>query len=324
LIYDHEDALISESVGMTMDGMIDKLLLGRALARGKPLWNYLGSFRLEDYDLLVPPDAIAMNVSTAFACGVRPWIVYRGFYEKPVENRASLDRMASVMAWHNAQGFGDRESTPHVPARLTPYAPVLSLVSLNSRNHRFSRIVSNHLTPLRHQGICSWVVEEREVEEGVPESCRVLLIEDAPCLSGRAAGAIADFIKSGGTVIASPTTAWYDDLGRLRPRSALWETLGLGGRPGLVHKIGRGDISILGPSDFAAGSLEFLEPYRFSVSAGADCSLIPYTDAAGNFVIYLCSEQPLAEDLKISAPANRPGLAIVCASNEATPFVISF
>jgi len=324
LIYDHEDALISESVGMTMDGMIDKLLLGRALARGKPLWNYLGTFQAEDFNLLVPPESIAMNISTAFACGARPWIVYRGFYEKPAENRASLDRMASVMAWHNAQGFGNRESTPHVPARLTPYAPVLSLVSLNSRNYRFSRLIPDHLTPLRHQGVCSWIIEERAIEEGVPESCRVLLVEDAPCLSDRAVRAMADFIQSGGRVIASPNTAWYDDFGRLRPRSALWEALGLKEPPDRVMKFGRGEIICLRISEFDSESIKHLGPYQFSVSGNAESSLIPYTHADGDLVVYACLKQPLDKDLKITSPGNQAGLAVICASSKPRPFIISF
>ncbi len=316
LIYDHEDALISESVGMTMDDMINKLLLGRALAKGKPLWNYLGTFHLEDYDLLVSPESIAMNISTAYACGVRPWIVYRGFYEKPRENRVSLDRMANVMAWHNAQEF-ERGG-------LEPYAPVLSLVSLNSRNYRFSKIIPGHLTPLRRQGICSWLIEERAIEEGVPESCRVLLIEDAPCLSDRAVLAIADFVQSGGQVIASPDTAWYDDLGRLRPRSALREAPGLKGPPGRSGKSGRGEIVWLQFRASLSELIKLFKFYQFFPPAGAECSLLPYTNDAGNFVVYVCSEQPLSRDMKITAPGNKPGRAIICLSGRPEPFVLSF
>ena len=161
LIYDHEDALISESRGMSMDGMIDKLLLGRALAKGKPLWNYLGTFNEEDNSLFVTPDAMAMNVSTAYACGARPWVVYWGFTEKAAENKASLDRLASVMSWQNAQSV---EGGP-----LTPYAPVRSLVSLNSRNYRLSKIIPGHLTALRRHGVASWVIEEKSAEAGIPE-----------------------------------------------------------------------------------------------------------------------------------------------------------
>jgi hypothetical protein len=316
LIYDHEDALISESVNMTMDGMINKLFLGRALAKGKPLWNYLGTFRLEDYDVLVPPDSIAMNVSTAYACGVRPWIVYRGFYEKPADNEASLDRMASVMAWHTNQ-----EKTR---SGLEPYAPVLSLVSLNSRNYRFSRLVPGHLTPLRHHGICSWIIEERAVEKGVPESCRVLIIADSPCLSDIAVRAIISFIRSGGTVIASPLTAWYDELGRLRPKSALWEGLGLRNPPSNPVKIDQGEVVCLHVPNSGDELKKRLEFARFSVSSGTVCSLIPYTDGEGNFVVYICSEQPLPDDLKIMAPGNKSGQAIVCVSTKPTPFIVSF
>jgi hypothetical protein len=79
LIYDHEDALISESVNMSMDDMINKLLLGRALAKGKPLWNYLGTFRLDDYDLLVLPDSIAMNISTPTPAASGPGLSIAAF-----------------------------------------------------------------------------------------------------------------------------------------------------------------------------------------------------------------------------------------------------
>ena len=168
LIYDHEDALISESVGLTMDNMINKLLLGRALAKGKPLWNYLGTFQEKDNTRLVSPDAVAMNISTAYACGVRPWVVYYGFAEKREENKPSLERMASVMAWHNSQTFEG--------GALTPYAPVLSLVSLNSRNYRLSNITPGHLTRLRRRGVTSWIIEEKAVEKGIPAFCGVLLL----------------------------------------------------------------------------------------------------------------------------------------------------
>ncbi len=301
LIYDHEDALISESVGMTMDGMIDKLLLGRALARGKPLWNYLGTFELEDYERLVSPEKVAMNVSTAFACGVCPWVVYRGFYEKTAENKASLERLASLMSWHIHQksAHGD----------LKPYAPALSLVSLASRNYRLSKLIPDHLAPLRHQGICSWIIEEKNIEEGIPESCLVLLIEDAPCLSSRAARAIADFIQSGGKVIASPNTASYDEIGRLRPKSAFEEILDARLLPRKTVKFGRGEIFCLEPSEFLNKSTELLKPYQFPIPGSGRSSLLPYTDSAGNFIVYVCSEETLEKVTILSFPKGyRPSL----------------
>jgi hypothetical protein len=316
LIYEHEDALISESVNMTMNDMINKLLLGRALAKGKPLWNYLGTFQLDDYDLLVPPASIAMNISTAFACGVRPWIVYRGFYEKPAQNAFSLDRMASVMAWHNNQ-----ESSR---SKLDPYAPVLSLVSLNSRNFRFSRLIPDHLIPLRREGVCSWAIEEKSVEQGVPASCRVLLIEDAPCLSDRAVQAIASFVRSGGIVIAPSSTAWYDELGCFRPKSALWESLGLRNPPRNKVKVGQGEAVCLDLRESGNELSRRLKFARFSWTTGVECSMIPYTDGEGNFVVYVCSEQPLPEDLKITAPGNRHGRAIVCVSSQPAPMIVDF
>lgn len=158
----------------------------------------------------------------------------------------------------------------------------------------------------------------------MPETCRVLLIEDAPCLSDGAVRAIADFIRSGGRVIASPNTAWYDDIGRLRPRSALWETLGLNGPPDEAMEIGSGEIIALQIPASAGVLIKLLEFYRFSAVFGAECSLIPSTDAAGNFIVYVCSEAPLSGDLKILAPGDKPGRAIICVSSEPSPSTISF
>ncbi len=316
LIYDHEDAVLSESVGLTMDGMIDKLLLGRALAEGKPLWNYLGTFRPEDTGLLAPPEAIAMNVSTAFACGARPWIVFYGFMENPEANRASLERLARVLAWHRGrEAPGDKAE---------PFAPVLSLVSLASRNYRRSPLVPGHLTPLRRQGVCSRIIEEKEAEASLPASCRILLVEDAPCLSDRAIAAIANFVRSGGVVLASPETGTADELNRLRPSSGLWEKLGLSGPPDRPARIGRGEaLAWNSPEGWQVLGAR-LDQARFSTSAGVPCSVIPYLDGRGEWVVYVCSDAPLPADIEITAPGNRPGRAVVCANSETTPFLVSF
>ncbi len=316
LIYDHEDALISESRGMSMDGMIDKLLLGRALAEGKPLWNYLGTFNEEDNSLFVTPDAMAMNVSTAYACGVRPWVVYFGFSEKTEENKPSLDRLASVMSWQNVQSVEG--------GTLTPYAPVRSLVSLNSRNYRLSKLTPAHLAPLRRRGVTSWVIEEKSAEAGIPGDCRVLIIEDAPCLSDAAVEAVAKFVKAGGTLVAAPESATADELGRRRPESALFAALGIKPSETGRVKTGKGTV-VVAPFPLVPSELEgFLEPYRFAVSVTGETSIIPYTDKDGRFVVYVCSEQPFPEYLKITAPGGKSGLALVCSNTEAPRYLQLF
>ena len=315
LIYDHEDALISESVGMTMDGMIDKLMLGRALGRGKPLWNYLGTFQEKDNTLLVAPDAVAMNISTAYACGVRPWVVYYGFAENEKTNKASLERMARVLAWH--------ETREAEGGRLTPYAPVLSLVSLDSRNYHPSQLIPGHLTRLRRRGITSWLIEERAVETAIPSACRALIIEAAPCLSDLAVERIADFVRSGGTLVASPDTAGGDELGRLRPQSALWKSLGIEVPGPQRRRVGRGEVIVAAFPAVEGELAGLLDQFRFSLTEGAEGSVIPYTDTGGRFVVYVCSERTLDKGLEIAAPGKTSGRAIVCSSADPTPRLIA-
>ncbi len=302
LIYDHEDALISESRGMSMDGMIDKLLLGRALAKGKPLWNYLGTFNEEDNSLFVMPDAMAMNVSTAYACGARPWVVYYGFAEKAEANKQSLERMASVMSWHNAQGFGG--------GALTSYAPVRSLVSLNSRNYRLSKIIPSHLTALRRRGVTSWVIEEKSAEAGIPSDCRVLIIEDAPCLSDAAVEAVAKFVKAGGTLIASPESATYDELGRQRPKSALLAALGIKPTETGRLKSGKGAVLIAPfPARPERARRDFLNPTgsRCPRPGRSRSSRIPTRRAGSSFMSAPSSRCPrIPEDHRAGREAG-PG-----------------
>ena len=74
----------------------------------------------------------------------------------------------------------------------------------------------------------------------------------------------------------------------------------------------------------AEGLDGLLEPYRFAVSVSGETSIIPYTDKDGRFVVYVCSEQPFPESLKLTAPGGKPGRAVICANTEATPYLKPF
>ncbi len=314
LQYGHEDAVLSESRNKTLDQMVDKLLLGRALAQDRPLWNYLGTFSGSDFGLLVPPDAVSMNVSTAFACQARPWVVYYGFSEEPEANAASLDRMGSTLNWHAA----NEEKFPG----LKPYAPVLSLVSPTSRNLRGTPLIPSHLTPLRKAGFCVHLVSERGLSNGALDGCQVLLIETAPCMSQENIASIASFVKNGGHLIASVNTALYDEIGRPRPKSPLWSELGLPEAPALPTRCGKGAAVAGLPSRLDGDAVKWLEPSQLTLKPPADAALLSYIDTDGQLVVYCCADKPLPEGIKVTAPTGMSGRAVICSPDWTEPRIV--
>ncbi|MEA1950770.1 MAG: hypothetical protein U9N87_05265, partial [Planctomycetota bacterium] len=313
LQYGHEDAVLSESRHLSSDRMIDKLLLGKGLAKDRPLWNYLGTFQ-NDLTLLAPPAEVAMNVSTAFAAGARPWVVYYGFHEHPQRNKPSLHRMASVLLWHRK----------HDPALrgLEPFAPVRSLVSLTSRNCRGSRVLPAHLTPLRRSGVASRVIDERALAGGGLDGCRALLIEDAPCLARPDVEAIAAFVKGGGLLVASPSAGMYDEIGRPRPRSPLWAALGLRQAPVDTARYGKGEVMTVSLPARVERVAQRLAFARFVTEPAARAAVLPYVDRDGNLVVYVCGTESLPKDLRVMAPDGAAGEAIICSPDRPAPYII--
>jgi len=314
LQYGHEDAVLSESRDKSADQMIDKLLLGKSLAKDRPLWNYLGTFERRDFGRLVSPERVSMNVSTTHACRARPWVVYYGFFEKPDENQDALDRMAKTLRW-----LGTRDSELQ---GLKPFSPVLSLVSLTSRNCRAVPLIPSHLTPLRKMGVCARLVEEKALPTGALDDCRVLLIEQAPCLSHECVVAIADFVRSGGTLITSADVGMYDEIGRPRPTSPLWTELGLPHAPVEPARCGKGEVVVMtlpAPWEDVSG---WLSPARILLEPQADASVLPYVDRNGQLVVYVCADDPLPDDIRVTSCDGATGRAIICSPDQLQPRVV--
>ena len=100
LQYEREDAVVSESCGLSSWQMSEKMVLGQALAAGRPLWNYIGTFvNPNGYTGLKPPEVVGPLIAATIAHQARPWIV-DGFDEGPTDPR-SRKEMSVLLAWHN-------------------------------------------------------------------------------------------------------------------------------------------------------------------------------------------------------------------------------
>ncbi|MDD8015323.1 MAG: beta-galactosidase [Acidobacteriota bacterium] len=314
LQYGHEDVVLSESRELDLTGQVDKLLLGKALAADRPLWNYLGTFNEDDNELLQPPSVVGRCIHATYACGARPWVVYYGFSENPEANGESLSEMARVLKWHI--GFGPRIRG------FIPYAPVVSLVSHHSFNIRGSKLVPGHLRTLRGEGIAGRIAEEKTLADpAVLELCRVLLVEDAPCLADETIKGICEFVRGGGVLLASADAGRFDESGRERQSSSLWRKLGLNGIPGDKKSLGAAEARVIEFSSFDADAYGEMEAAKFDVEPAAGTLVIPYRDpSSGDYMVYVLGEGEAPAGITVRAPGGAPGNAVLCFSG--TPPVL--
>lgn len=81
-----EDVLFSESKNQIAREMSCKLAYGHALADGKPVWNYLGTWVDGDLNRLTEPETIMDALCTTLAWNCPPWIVGYGLiFQSPAQ-----------------------------------------------------------------------------------------------------------------------------------------------------------------------------------------------------------------------------------------------
>ena len=143
LQYVHEDAVVSESVGLDSWQMSRKMALGSALAEGRPLWNYIGTFTEADtYTGIKPPEVISPLIIATIAHQARPWIV-DGFDDGHTDPRAR-QAMSKLLAWHNTH--------PQFYTN-TPWARAGVVLSLSSRNVLHRALIPESLGALLSAGV---------------------------------------------------------------------------------------------------------------------------------------------------------------------------
>ena len=181
-----------------------------------------------------------------------------------------------------------------------------------------------HLTALRKLGVCTRLVEERSLSNGALNRCRALLIEAAPCLSQPSIAAIADFVRQGGLLIAAADSGRYDEIGRPRTGSGLWNELGLSGAPPRSARCGKGEVLGLDLPVRWETLVDRLRPARFVLAPAADAAILPYVDPAGRLLVYVCTDHGLPDDIRVLAPAGLGGRAVLCSPDRREPRFIEF
>lgn len=318
LQYPHEDVVLSESRGLTSTGMSGKMQLGQALARGRPLWNYLGTFQEPDFTRLREPATVASLLAATLAHHANPWIVFYGFAEHPLENAASQAILGQYLRFFRQRAVD--------LAGAEPYSEVLSLLSLRARNYLRTSLQPLHLALLRAHQIPVDTALESDLPTLDLSGFRTIIAEGTACLSDEETAALIAWVQAGGTLLATPDVGWYDEVGRVRGESAWWSQvldkeatspLLTGGasleRESRSRPFGQGRVIAVETPQAILAALENIGPPMVSVEpAASQWEIVPYRQPQANRFLVHClwhgpAEAPSPTQLTFRLPrAFRP------------------
>ncbi len=316
LQYVHEDVVVSESVGLDGWQMSRKMELGSALAEGRPLWNYIGTFTEGDtYTGIKPPEVISPLITATIAHQARPWIV-DGFDDGHTDPRAR-QAMARLLAWHNTH--------PQFYTN-TPWARAGVVISLASRNILHRALIPENLGALLSAGIAATALRDEDLVAKQLKPFHVVTVETAGCLEESSAKALAKWVRRGGVLVAAADAGCYDALGRKRPQSVLWKALGLEAAPAEEISVGRGKVVSPGPGVLSKTAVRLAQADSFLSNPGSGIEVVPYT-TKHSVILHLLRHQAAAQPVTLRLPdefhpTTTTGRLLTPNSEEAQPLQI--
>ncbi|MEO7300040.1 MAG: alpha-amylase family protein [Verrucomicrobiota bacterium] len=289
--YEREDVLLSETVGLNSRQISEKMVRGHALAAGRPLWNYIGTFsKPDDYTALLPATTISPMIAATLAHAARPWIV-DGFDLGPTDATARKE-MSRLLGWHAThQEFFTGES----------WAGVATLISPNSRNVLKRPLIPPHLSALQNAGTPVIGLRDAKLSAKELRPFRFLTVETAASLNDESARVLAKWVRKGGTLIAAADTGTYDELGRKRTDSSLWRALDLKNAPKKIISIGRGKVVAPESGEFATTALQLTQPASFQIAPDAGIEIVAYQKEK-SLLLHLVRHQPADKPVTLRLP----------------------
>jgi hypothetical protein len=296
LQFEREDVVVSESVGLSSWNMSEKMTLGQAMAVGRPLWNYIGTFvNGNDYTGLKPPEVVSPLIAATIAHQARPWIV-DGFDDGPTDARARKG-MSLLLAWHDTH--------PEFFTN-TPWAETGVILSLASRNVLHRALIPPNLSALLHSGVPVIALRDDELSPKKLRPFHTVTVETAACLGDSGARALAKWVRAGGVLIAAPDTGSYDSLGRKLPTSTLWKALGLTSPPAQETSVGRGKVIAPTPAAFVQEAINRTRSDSFLPAGQTGVEVVPYR-TRHSLVLHVVRHQSSSQPVVLRLPtAFRP------------------
>lgn len=309
--YEREDVVLSESVSLSSRQMSEKMVLGHAVAEGRSLWNYIGTFaKFDDYTGLKPAAEISPLIAATLAHAARPWIV-DGFDLGPTDTN-SRKEMSRLLGWHAAhQEFFTSER----------WAGVGIIFSLNSRNALHRPLIPPHVAALQSVGTPVIGLRDEKISAKQLKPFRFLTIETAACLNDDAARAVAKWVRKGGTLIAARDVGAFDELGRKRSKSSLWQALNLDAAPDKEISVGKGKVIAPETNAFWQTAVQLTQPVSFRIAPDSGAEVVSYRGKKSlllHIIRHAPGNKPLTLHLPdVFHPAEAPAQIFVPGSSEA-------
>jgi hypothetical protein len=298
LQFEREDVVLSESVGLNSRQMSEKMVLGQAIAAGRPLWNYVGTFsKGDDYTGMLPENVVTPMIAATLAHAACPWIV-DGFDDGPTDPK-SRAAMAELLLWHSKHE--DLFNQPR-------WSAVAAILSLDSRNLLHKPLIPPHITSLQTAGVPVIALRDDNLTAAALKPFRVVTVETAACLNGKAIAALAEWARAGGTLIAKRDTGDFDELGRKLPQSRFWQALGINGPPPAPHaaNVGRGRVIAPDDDSFAEVATTISYPYSRASTDAKGVEIVPYESRKSllfHVLRHETSEEPITLRLRFKCPS---------------------
>jgi hypothetical protein len=298
-LYSHEDTLLSESYFMEPAAVSAKMILGRALANERPLFDLVGTFEWKPpkYSTLKPGPLIQRLTAAVLMHGANPWLGYYGMESDGAASEESRRGLSQLLSF--------RTRYPEFYAELREWSSVCSILPLGSYTLLGTDlpVVPKHVRVLSDAGITTAGICDLMLRAETLARFQIAVAENISSLSANDAAVLAGWVRNGGKLIASPDLGSFDEIGRRRPGSVVAARLGM--KALTTTSVGKGELLVIPAREIPNKVLD-LSNDRIQVtevSAGT-VEVRAYNDPSGRLFLHIINYgRDMEKPWKLRLPA---------------------
>ncbi len=282
LQFSREDLVFSETHESDSWYISEKLVLGQALTEGhRPLWNYIATFQDGDISRLRSPEVVSLMIASTLAHGALPWICYLGL--DSVLDQQARKEIGRYVSWFaaNPKLFSGKPSAPIGAIVSLLNRDIFATINCCPKQTGVTGCVASADTPalipeniglLLRAGMPVVALREGEISPEKLRNFRIVTLATGKILEPAHAAALAHWVRAGGTLIVTPDSGEYDELGRKLSRSTLCQALNVTELPLKSQRVGLGTLQAPAQDHFNDVVLTFaqLAKLGFSVPQGIE------------------------------------------------------